>query len=58
MPLQVEVVGGGDDSAKAGSPPQGVPLVDLRWVDPKVAGISFAYLTEAYVSMFWISARF
>jgi len=55
VPLQVEVVRG-DDSANAvdqsGSPLQGVPLVDLTWVDPKVVRISSFYKTEAFVSKF------
>ena len=53
--LQVEVVRGDDPTNvvdRSDSPLQGVPLVDLSWVDPKVVGISSAYSTEAFVSKF------
>ena len=55
MPLQVEVVRG-DDPANAvdrsGSPLQSIPLIDLRWVNRKVVGISSTFSTEAFVSKF------
>jgi len=48
----------GDDPTNAvdrsDSPPTGVPLVDLSWVDLKVVGISTSYKTEAYVTKFFV----